>query len=853
MKWRVADRHRRVWSKRARRRWDDRGVALIAALLVVVLVAMLGAVAVEEAVNGSHQGAVTAKDLQTSSAGRAGVDAVLAGIQSVSAESVLAGGNPDPPCPSVTTANSTGGAVNAASGETYSLWYEVFPLSDEPGGAQLSKFGDAVQQVLDSNPGATDWPSSADAALPSGWSPPSYCGPGGHMVGFSPGESYYVALAAGGNTTSTANGWVGKPSVALLQMTPGSGTTTTTTTTPPSSTTTSSTSTSSATTTTTVAGTTTTTSGSTTTTAGTTTTTTTTTVPSTTTTTTAGSSATFSEGVFAGDELTMNGDFLLYEVSGGPSIPPGIPTYTPGYLDCQNTGDYENGDVWAGATGNLTVKHVGTDGTSGSCLIAGNLYLMREAGATAAYPGGGDPSAEVGSTVFSASTTVDGNVYLAGTGDLSSSGNVTLGNILTNGSVTLTSGTVKVNGSIYAVGNVDITLNSGSYITGDVYSSTGTVTINMKGGSFTGAQYPGTPWPTSPSPCAGSYVTCDPSGNGLVTPFPRQPFPSLTAANFPNYSVWVDPNDTNPYPSGCTSNVDSGVASMENNSSTYNPAYAADRPAVGDATYAVYHEIETATTPTVVETPCAFEWDDSATSGTITINSDIAILAEGGFTTGGDWNNPGVQGEYTSTTYKLYMVVPYTGSGPYPANGEPTSNLSSCPESVSQPPNVYEKNGYSANGDIWLKGGSPAFGQDVPGSNPVTQNVHVFFYTPDNMCTEANPEMTGQVYVGGYLATGSGWTMTVDPDLSPSSGGPSTTTTTSVGESSTTTSATTTSSTTTSSPTTTVASSTTSSSTSTVPGTTTSSTTTSTGGGSTTTTTLPATGDYWQLSVLSLG
>jgi len=813
--------HRKpVWKPGARRVKNDRGVALVVALLVVLMVAMLGAVAAQEALNGSHQGAATAKDLQTASAGRAGVDAVLASIQSVSAASVLGGGSAEPPCPNVTAVDSPGGAVNGASKETYSLWYELFPSTGEPDGTSLSQFGDAVQQVLDSDPGATTWPSSADSLLPSGWPAPSYCGPGDLMGPLSEGASatYYVALAAAGDTSSTANAWVGKPSVALLQIIPASGGTTTTTTTS------------------TTVPTTTTTTSSTTTTAGTTTSTTATTVPSTTTTTTSsGTYPTFSEGVFAGDELTMSGDFQLYEVSGGPPVPPGIPTYTPGYLDCQNTGDYFNGDVWAGATGNLTVKHVGTDGTSGSCVIAGNLYLTPEAGPTAAYPNGGDPSAEVGSTVFSASTTVDGNVYIAGTGDLSSSGNVTMGNILTNGSVTLTSGTVKVNGSIYAVGNVDVTLNSGSYITGNVYSSTGTVTISLKGGTFGGAPYSDTAWPTSPSPCAGSYVTCDPSGRGLVTPFPSNPFPSLTAANFPGYSVWVDPNDTQPYPNGCSGNVNSAVASVENNPSTYNPAYGADRPATGDATYAVYHEVETATTPTVVETPCAFEWDDAATNGPITINGDIAVLAQGGFTTGGDWNSPGIKGEYSSTTYKLYMVVPYSGSGPFPVNKEPPSALSSCPES-SSPPNVhqYSSGNYSA-GDIWLKGGSPAFGQNVSGSSPQTQNVHVFFYTPDNMCTEANPEMTGQAYVGGYLATGSGWQMTVDPDLAPSPSPGSTTTTTSGGGGSTTTSTTSGGATTTSSSTTSASTTTTSSS------------------GSTTTTLLGATGDYWQLSVLALG
>src|SRR5579875_1968398 len=88
MKWRLSRRNgqrRKRWEKEVSK---DRGAALIAALLVVVLVAMLGAVALQESLNGSHQGALTAKNLETASAGRAGVDAVLAGIQSVSASSV---------------------------------------------------------------------------------------------------------------------------------------------------------------------------------------------------------------------------------------------------------------------------------------------------------------------------------------------------------------------------------------------------------------------------------------------------------------------------------------------------------------------------------------------------------------------------------------------------------------------------------------------------------------------------------------------------------------------------------------------------------------------------------------------
>ena len=118
---------------------------------------MLGAVAMQESIDANHQGATTAKNLQTVSAGRAGVDSVLASIQSVRAQAVLNGGSANPPCPSITTASTVGGAVNGASKETYSLWYEVFP--SQPDGPALSQFGDAVQQVLDSSPSTTSWPT----------------------------------------------------------------------------------------------------------------------------------------------------------------------------------------------------------------------------------------------------------------------------------------------------------------------------------------------------------------------------------------------------------------------------------------------------------------------------------------------------------------------------------------------------------------------------------------------------------------------------------------------------------------------------------------------------------------------
>ena len=93
------------------------------------------------------------------------MDSVLASIQSVKAQAVLNGGTANPPCPSITTANSTGGAVNAASHETYSLWYEV--MLTEPDGPDLSQFGDAVQQLLDRKPQRHDVADGCEGTDPA--------------------------------------------------------------------------------------------------------------------------------------------------------------------------------------------------------------------------------------------------------------------------------------------------------------------------------------------------------------------------------------------------------------------------------------------------------------------------------------------------------------------------------------------------------------------------------------------------------------------------------------------------------------------------------------------------------------
>jgi hypothetical protein len=440
----------------------------------------------------------------------------------------------------------------------------------------------------------------------------------------------------------------------------------------------------------------------------------------------AGTTPSFPDGVYVGNDLTMSGNFQMNEITGGPASPPGIATYTNGPLDCQNTGDYEAGDVWAGGTG--------SGSTSGSCVIGNpssspvltaNLYI---------FPDSTDPA---GTVTFANSTTVTGTVFATGNVSMTN-GTIKLGNIATNGTVTINGSATPTIGNIYAVGNVSINLTGGT-ISGNVYSENGTATVTMNGGTFKGHAYSHTSWPTSPSPCSGSEVSCASGGAGLVTPFPTQTFPSLTysAGEWPGYTVWTDPNDTKTYANGgCSSNV-GGSGST-------------GRYAAGVATNAVYTEIENATSPTVIETPCAIQLDDGATNGEITVKTNIAIFAQGGFYFD-NWANSAVQGSNANTKYSVYFIVPYSGSGPYAQNGEPA--ISSCPPS-GEVPNVYQyKSGSYSTGDIWLKSG-------------LASNVYGFFYTPDNACTSSTPTMTGQLYIGGNLATGSGWTLTANISMS---------------------------------------------------------------------------------------
>ncbi len=657
--------------KRGRHGWqtpttrDDRGAALVLAIMLVLMATLIGVTAESESLNGIISAGVTTKNVQVAAGDRAGVDAMISTVEA-DVESGAAAWY----CPAgtygtggyVTLNSASGGAADAASAQSYAV-----------------SFAEAAT------------PSAAVGALSA--SPTKCAGPSTPVPVYSSTSPWYLAISAQGRTAASFiyNGTGAEE--AVVEISPTS-------------------------------------------------------VP------------TFKDGVYAGQALTMNGDFVL-----NPSSTPSQ-TYTTGTLGCQNTGDYYTGDVWAGATGDLSSSH-GSDGTSGSCVIDGNLYVTPTSSFTNAYPGGNDPSAVAGSLNFTASTHVTGTVYVAGTGLLSTGGNVTLGGIVTNGSVTLTSGTVVVNSGIYAMGNVTLTLNSGSQIDGPVYSADGTVTVDFAGGTIDGYNstatapiYSNTPWPTSPSPCVGSDVTCVGGGMGIATPFPSQAFPSLTyiASDWPGWTVWKDPYDSTSFPGGCTSNVNGNGYSSDMSSGEANYRYAA-----GVATAAVYNEMATATSPTVIETPCAMEFDDAATNGQLQINTDIAVFADGGFYFDNWAPTAIVPASSVTGKLDLYLVVPYSGSGPYPVNGEPVSSSgskkpptldgTSCPPGTGTPNTFEYSGGKYAAGDIWLKSGLPS-------------TVEGLFYTPDNMCTSGTPQFTGQVYVGGYISTGNGWTMTADPSMS---------------------------------------------------------------------------------------
>ena len=243
------------------------------------------------------------------------------------------------------------------------------------------------------------------------------------------------------------------------------------------------------------------------------------------------------------------------------------------------------------------------------------------------------------------STTYNGNAWFGG--GTSSTGSCTInGNLYVDGSINFANSTT-VTGTVYATGSVTATTGSDP-----VREHRGRRDRNVPlqghnddlwkclvGGHHhrcerhvRGSQYPSTPWTTLPS-CF-YPASCTSTGLTLAA---GPAFPSLTytAANWTGYTTI---NDTD----ACLS-------------SSYAPQ-------------SVYTDIQNATTPTVVETSCAVEFDGSA-QGKMTMSTTVAVFASGGFYVD-DTTSPAVYGNGN-----LYLIVPSNTT----VTNLDTTPLTSCP------------------------------------------------------------------------------------------------------------------------------------------------------------------------------
>jgi hypothetical protein len=334
--------------------------------------------------------------------------------------------------------------------------------------------------------------------------------------------------------------------------------------------------------------------------------------------------------------------------------------------------------------------------SSGSVAETGSVYSPSalECNTSTTYDG----NVWVGAGTSSGSCTIDGNLYVIGSVVFANSTTVT-GTVYATGSVSATTGTIKL-GNIVADGTVTFPSKATTTISGSIWSE-GSITV--ANGTVGGSQSPSTPWTTVPS-CS-FPATCVSTG---LTFSANPTFPSVTytAADWTGYAI-IDDTDA------CLS-------------SGYAPA-------------SVYTDIQDATTPTVVETSCAVEFDGSS-QGEMTMSTTVAVFADGGFYVD-DTTSPAVDGDGN-----LYLIVPST----VPPNSD-TTPLSSCPTQSGG-----KKSPASPAGDIWLQGNIVNTGS----------NVGTLLYTPDNICTASNPSFTGQVYAGQNFYSSTGWTFTADNSVS---------------------------------------------------------------------------------------
>jgi hypothetical protein len=399
-------------SDRRGRRWkSEKGAVLVSALMVVMLVTLLGVVAVTEAEGGSNTAAVVRKHVEVLAAANAGASAAVASVESQA--STVTAQNQDLNCASLAASQdllktAPNGAANAASGEAYTLYYDVF--TSQPTTTEL----DDIQAS----------PSASLSAF-SNYSAGGICSTSGSSTPIVPpsssGSTWFLVLASSGATASNAYGasaGTGKTSVVDLQLNWSAASTTTistTTTTPASSSTT-------------------------------------TTVPSTTTTTgvTTGQLTSFDDAMYG--KSIYPGQSFCNPVTGCPGTGD---TYTNGQLNCSNSNNYMGNVVANDTTDAYAV-------IGGDCYIEGNLYTNGAIDITSG--GGGFPCPASGSGT---DWDVCDNVYVTGSAGVTIAGGFSIkGSVYANGPVNL-SGGADVGGNVYAEGAVSVT--GGAKIAGTTY------------------------------------------------------------------------------------------------------------------------------------------------------------------------------------------------------------------------------------------------------------------------------------------------------------------------------------------------------------------------------------------------
>ncbi len=710
-------------------RRGDRGAAMIAALLVVVMVSMLGTVALAEDLNGSHQSASTAKQLEVATAARSGVDVAAA---SVEAQLSANAGSLSCPVDGSINAGGTGEAVNGASVESYSLQYAVFSsgtaptsaqVADMAGGSEPGELSCAVQPTIQT--------STQLSAEPATW---------------------YLALAAQGASSSTAYQWAGPSSVVVLEVVQGVVTGALTANFPYTmegwngiqnggdmtldgsayaSTLTC-------------------------------------------------SNGTYNGNVFAGTPASPVTNWS----SNGCAIDGNVfvdGTMTLAQLQGSSHGSCSGaGSIFV--TGDITITNAGA-------TICGDVV----SNGTVTIQGGtiwGSVFAAQGVDMTGWGT-VKGSIYSGGPVDISAGTVASGGGFCSNGSctpavfadgpVSVSAGSVKGN----VVANGDLTVTNWPTISGSAWVASGG-TISVRGSNCANGASGGS---SAPSTCYTSFT----AGGGapgyaagyLAGPSASAPFFGTPECPGSTSSQYLTDAPSSPLPyNACaevsTSPVTYGVKlpqqqliatfpplmfnqqAWENSSFepsgggasgiTWDLGYDNCTASGTDSVYVALKAMSSATKPTVITTTCAIDWGNTSLSGSspLTLNQNLAVFSgdpSGSGTSGGfTFENDGSPGTVVGNGHALYLIVPWDGSS-LPAN-------TLCPSSLS---------GVPGNGDVYIA-------NSIGGSSGSA--VDAFVYTPDNVLATASPKVQdGKVYAGGVIApagecTGGGGSA-LDPVVEP--------------------------------------------------------------------------------------